>query len=332
MANAAVQSPFIWLLHADWPLLHGTNEASVAVYQCESSLEVASRFGGKKNLGFEGYTSLRNSARITGMFLLCSLSILNAFFSYLVFQVIWGIISGCCCLALTLSQPLQRGTSLWQWQQQWAQLHLHWWVRLHSHKGFSKYLHPREKEMCWGMSSEQQRKEIGCRAFPVAIGYLFWQTRLHTGHSREQWGQCHVPFQFLIEALQLHWAALPAPVSFCLLAMGELLTDWNCCFSALPPPFSLSRIWSGFSICSLRFSYPLSFVGVSTLLSSAFCLGPNVIKLIAKGWSLPFFLLRTPKTNGNWMPTENSQAPSGNEMLLTLVHLLHCLSEGWLDN
>lgn len=40
--------------------------------------------------------------------------------------------------------------------------------------------------MWWGMSSEQQRKEIGCRAFPVAVGYVFWQTRLHTAHSREQ--------------------------------------------------------------------------------------------------------------------------------------------------
>ncbi|KAM9010064.1 carboxypeptidase N catalytic chain isoform 2-T2 [Ara ararauna] len=42
--------------------------------------------------------------------------------------VIWGIISGCCCLALTLSQPLQRGTSPRQSQQLWAQLHLHWYI------------------------------------------------------------------------------------------------------------------------------------------------------------------------------------------------------------
>lgn len=28
-------------------------------------------------------------------------------------------------------------------------------------------------------------------------------------------------FQFLTEALQLHWAAMPAPVFFCLLAMGR---------------------------------------------------------------------------------------------------------------
>lgn len=72
------------------------------------------------------------------------------------------------------------------------------------------------------MSNEQQRKAMGCRALPVATGCLLWQARGSlqlSGRDRVKavpWGS-----PFLTEGLQQHWAAVPAPVSVCHLAMGR---------------------------------------------------------------------------------------------------------------
>lgn len=71
------------------------------------------------------------------------------------------------------------------------------------------------------MSNEQQRKERGCRALPVAIGCLLWQARGSLqlpGRDRVKAVTCASPF--LTEDSQ-HWAAVLAPVSLCHLATGR---------------------------------------------------------------------------------------------------------------
>lgn len=78
--------------------------------------------------------------------------------------------------------------------------------------------------MWWGMSSEQQRKEMVCRAFPVAIGYLFSQTRLHAAHSGEQSednAMClSIPYWGLAAALGCHAS------SCVLLPLGHGESSW----------------------------------------------------------------------------------------------------------
>ena len=61
---------------------------------------------------------------------------------------------------------------------------------------------------------------MGCRALPVAAGCLLWQTQGSLQLAeRDRAMPC--ASRFLTEGSQLHWAAMPASVSLCLLAMGR---------------------------------------------------------------------------------------------------------------